>query len=314
MNTTTQDETENKAGKKATRFRLPWPTVDRASAIAKLIFQLTATTGGLLLLLYCVEAGHYPTGATIADVLLLLAISVVVAAVYAAMAAVLYEAALIVAQPFRWLVNRQLKRKHKDQTGKGDSARNTAAERKVPGFDALEWFLCAASFLLIAVLVILRFWANPLALASLAYCIFIVGILRIAFAVTKLNPKHDRRSKRDFAMVIACAIFFAPIYTGVVAQLDILPLSLRAIGVRKENVAIFVSKQRAVLIDDELQGSKPAKVLGDYQKYDNASIIMRGIGAESVVEIGNRRWILPNDQFVISYSAKAESNSSSAQH
>lgn len=310
MNDTPQEEPKGNKAKKASKFRIPWPSLEQASAIAKLLFQLVATTGGLLLLIYCVEAGHYPTGATIGDVLLLLATSIAATTVYLILVGILYQTGLVVAQPFRLLLNRQSISKHSDQAKEIDGGEKTPPVRRIPAFDVVDWLLSGAAILLVA-LAALRFRTKPEALISLAYCIVVVGILRITLAVIGLAKNQDRRSKRDARIVIALAIFLAPIYTGLVRQLDILPASLRAIGVRKENVTIFVVKQRALMIDDELQPSKPTKIIGDYYKYENASVLMRGIGSESVVEIGNRRWIIPNDQFVIAYPGRTETGSSS---
>ncbi|HEX7934830.1 MAG TPA: hypothetical protein VF573_17390 [Paraburkholderia sp.] len=311
MNDSIKKNMEKKKVGKTPKFRLPWPGLDRVSTAMKMLFQIAATAGGAFLLIYCVEVGHYPTGATIADVLLLLATSIAATTVYSILVGTLYGSGLIVALPVRLLFNRKFVHLiNHEQSAKNYSEHQTKPAH-IPNFGFEEWLLCVCCLLLV-VLLVLHFWTKPIALLALASSIVVCGILRATIAMVRVSTKHDQRSKRDFVVVLFGIIFFAPVYTGLLAQLDILPVSLRSIGVRKENVTVFVAKQRAVLIDDALPGRPAPRILGDYHKYENAQLLMRGIGNESVIEIAGRRWVIPNDQFVVSYPGKAEAQPSPA--
>jgi hypothetical protein len=303
MNVLNSAELKEKSTKKSLAFKILWPSLERLSAATKLLFQVGAAVGGVLLLIYCGETGHYPVGATIADVLLLLAIAVASTALYSTFVVIFYGAGLTLVPLVRMILNPLLRRAH-DKRTVNDEGHEKSPAKQIPKLDASEWLLGFAG-LLLSIWIALIFWIRePSALLRLLAYLLLIAFLRAAYSVRKYDGKHSRRSNRDLFFMLGAIIFVFPLISGLTNPFNILPSAVRMIGVRKENVTVFVSNSRAALIDAETTGNKQKEVFGDYHRYENANVILRGIGTESVIEIDGRRWVIPNDQMVISYRQK----------
>lgn len=303
MNVLNSAELNEKGTKKSLAFKILWPSLERLSIAAKLMFQIGAAVGGILLLIYCGETGHYPVGATIADVLLLLAIAVASTALYSMFVTIFYGAGLALVPLVRMAMNPLLRSAHAKRMANDDGHEKSPA-KQIPKLDVSEWLLGFAG-LLLSVWVALIFWIKePSALLRLFLYLLLIAFLRAAYSVRKFDGRHSRRSNRDLFIMFGAVIFVFPLISGLTNPFNIIPSAVRLIGVRKESVTVFVSNSRAALIDAELGGNKPKEVFGDYHRYENANVIIRGIGTESVIEIAGRRWVIPNDQLVISYQPK----------
>lgn len=263
-----------------------------------LVYNFGISLGVILLLVYCASIDYYPTGITIADGFVFVAVCLSFASGYLLVTAGLFCAGVTVTPVSRRIYNLAILCWSKI---KGKEVDNRINFPKL-SFGDIPVVLGGGLMLLVCSMVSLND-------SDLGFGLFMTIVAMSAFhGLWYTTPKRQQEGEqgfgRKFKIGLVVMIIFMPVVTGKIHGV-VLKNAIRVIGIRTEGVTVQLEQKYAKLL--ELSGVEPAKIKGGKIPgyYTDVTVSFHGIGANDVIEVGGVRLIVPKSAVTIAKKIKS---------
>ncbi len=266
--------------------------LDLIQKVLKILLQLGIGVGSLIILIYCGGIGYYPSGLTIGDGLIFIAVALSFGFSYSIVVFFLFCTAIVPTLFWRvvqliFVHARKLWLKNKERT-------NEANKLKFPPL-TLE-LIGVAVIGIIGVVFIAISFSRDIGL----FIGLVLSVALMAFFYLLLNSVRDnqedseqqRNKKKKVKLAFMLAIYLIPLVVGRF-QSNVLDQTMRTIGVRAESAVVQFREDYKPFVDASLD--KEGKDLYD------ARILFNGFGTSSVLEIEGIRFVVPNSQYFLRY-------------
>lgn len=260
-----------------------------------------------MVLAYCVSIQYFPKDLSLGDSLFFLASLVGFALGYSLVVAALYGFALatnvLLRFPLSWMLSAAVavqRRLGKDKDGDPKSTR-------FPPTSIDEAPLAIAGLFAGLILVFYATQHGGRFALGVYSTIVIMVLLRGAFLLGSQRTTPETGSSLKAKAVFVTTIFAIPIVFGVISTRS-LDFAMELIGVRKAGVDVLVEAPYQHWIKGTADSTAEAAIEG-WQEFNGATILFQGIGSEIVIEIKERRFVLPATSVVVSYPARPKERS-----
>jgi len=274
------------------RFEEADEQLDLILKLIKLALQSSIAIGGLLIFIYCGRIGSFPSGLTVGDGLLFIAVTLSFGFSYSIAVFFLFCTAIMLT-PFWRIVQATVtyiyrlflkitRQPYEENILKFPSLNSNQFGVVVLG--AIGLILIITSYFKDIYLFIGL--ASSVALMAFAY------LLLNAIGSNEIDLEDRAIYKNKTRIVFILAIYFIPLAVGRF-QGNLLDQTMRLIGIRNESAIIQFQEDYREFI--ELILNKKGKNIF------KAKILFYGFGTNSVLELEGKRFIVPNDQYRLSY-------------
>lgn len=260
--------------------------------ILKVALQLGIGVGALIIIIYSGKVGYYPNGLTIGDGLLFIAVALSFGLSYSIVVLVLYGAAVLLTPLWQFglfilLQIYKLWLKIKRSTLQPEVF-------KFPPLTTDNLGTTSVGF--IGLVIIFRnynndpelFWGLMSSVLLIAVCYLLYNSLD----TSEDDTESQKKSKKKVQLIFIFAIYLIPIVIGKF-QGNVLNQTMRLIGVRSDSAIVQFDKDYQLFVNELLKEKS--------QKTYEAKILYNGLGSSSVIEINNKRFVVPNSKYSLAF-------------
>ncbi|MCG8669374.1 MAG: hypothetical protein MI867_08155 [Pseudomonadales bacterium] len=251
----------------------------------KYVLQLSIAVGLFILFFYVLRVGHYPTGITIGDGLLFVAIALCFGFLYSIISGLLF-CIVITLTPFIRAIQRAyfyIKRR----TYHGEEKFDELPE--IPKITLDEANYSVIGFFGLIFLAILAF--NDLSLfIGLAFSVFLMAVIYWFRWVSSRNNNGNEDSTKVW--ILHLAIYFVPLFVGKF-QGGLIDSTMSTTGVRNEKAHVLFLGDYKSFVKSTI-GDSPNDIY-------KAKVLFQGVGSNSVIEIEGKRFVVPNSMYYMYY-------------
>lgn len=263
--------------------------------ILKVALQLGIGVGALIIIIYSGKVGYYPSGLTIGDGLLFIAVALSFGLSYSIVVLVLFCTAVLLT-PF-WRVGQYILLKTYKLWLKVKRSTHQPEEFKFPPLTSDNVGIAFIGF--IGLLVIsLSYNKDPDVFSGLAGSVLLIAVCYLLYNsldASEDDTENQKRSKKKVQLIFVFAIYLIPIIVGKF-QGSVLDQTMRLIGVRSDTAIVQFDKGYQSFVNDILK--KESK------KTYEVKILYNGLGSSSVIEINDKRFVVPNTKYSLAFANK----------
>jgi hypothetical protein len=270
--------------------------LDIIPKIIKVALQLGIGLGALIIVIYSGRVGYYPSGLTVGDSLLFIAVALSFGFSYSIVVLLLFCTAIALT-PFWRVVQTIAVYIHKLYLGL--KHQTTEAENiKFPPLTSDQLGIAITGIFGVILIIITIFKDFDLFMG-----LFIsVGLMAFCYLLLKSkniqedDSEEKLKSKNKIQVIFAFAIYLIPMVVGRF-QGSLLDQSMRLIGIRSEAAIVQFHKDYEPFVKFALD-TKDKNIF-------KAKLLFNGLGTNSVLEIEGKRFVVPNNQYRLLYEENA---------
>jgi hypothetical protein len=261
--------------------------------ILKVALQLGIGVGALIIIIYSGKVGYYPSGLTIGDGLLFIAVALSFGLSYSIVVLVLFCTAVLLT-PF-WRVGQLVVLKIYKICLKIKRSTHQPEEFTFPPVTSDKLGIAFIGFIGL-LFIFLSYSKDPEVFWGLASSVFLIAICYLLY--NSLNTSVDdtesqKKSKNKVQLIFVLVIYLIPIVIGKF-QGNVLDQTMRLIGVRSDSAIVQFDKDYQLFVDEILKEKS--------QKIYEAKILYSGLGSSSVLQISDKRFVVPNTKYSLAFS------------
>ncbi|MBB1273492.1 hypothetical protein [Psychromonas sp. SR45-3] len=266
--------------------------LDLIPKVLKIAMQFGLGVGALIILVYCGGVGYYPSGLTVGDGLLFIAVALSFGFSYSIVVFLLFCTAIVLTPFWRVL---QVIIVHAHKLWLKINRRSTDADNlEFPPLTSDQLGIAVIGILGIGFILISFFQNFELfiglisSVALMAFCYLLLN--SVSEHEDDTNPQKKTKKKVKLAFMLS--IYLIPLVIGRF-QGNVLDQTMRLVGVRTENAVVQFQKDYKSFVESSL-GNKGENL------YD-AKVLFNGFGTSSVLEIEGKKFVVPNTQYFLRY-------------
>ena len=260
--------------------------------ILKVALQLGIGVGALIIIIYSGKVGYYPNGLTIGDGLLFIAVALSFGLSYSIVVLILYCTAVLLT-PF-WRVGQFILLQIYKLWLKIKGSTHQPEEFKFPPLTSVSVGIAFIGFIGLVIIFLSYnndpevFWGSMSSVLLIAVCYLLYNSLD----TSEDDTESQKKSKKKGQLIFIFAIYLIPIVFGKF-QGNVLDQTMRLIGVRSDSAIVQFDKDYQLFVNELLKAKS--------QKTYEAKILYNGLGSSSVIEINDKRFVVPNSKYSLAF-------------
>lgn len=266
--------------------------LDLVPKLIKISLQIGIGVGALIILVYCGGVGYYPSGLTIGDGLLFIAVALSFGFSYSILVLFLFCTAVALT-PFWRIVQIIAVHSHRLWL----KIRGQTRQEEQLAFPPLtaDQFGIAVIGIVGSIFIIISFFKDIDLFIGLISSIALIALCYLLFNSTKINEsdsEQQKAAKKRVKLAFAVAIYLIPLFVGRF-QGSVLDQTMHLIGVRTEVATVQFKKDYKEFVDLTLNLKS--------KESHQVTVLFNGFGTSSVIELEKKRFVVPNDQYFLVY-------------
>ncbi|MCE9662976.1 hypothetical protein LY622_05940 [Halomonas sp. M5N1S17] len=266
------------------------------SKMLKVSLQLGMGIGLLIILIYSGGVGYYPSGLTVGDGILLIAVALVFGLVYSVVVLLLFCVSIIALRQLRklgvpyfnknWFYN-----KVRNIPREGEESKflplTKGKLKKALRYNAVTIFALLALIVMLKDLLSIKEVVSSVVLMTVFYLIW--------DSIDEFceESEEKKKSKSKISVVFVLVIYLIPVINAAQFGGNLIANALSLIGVRNESATVQFKDDYRKFVESEV-GQEDNRIY-------KASLLLHGLGANSVLEINKKRFVVPSSQYFIMY-------------
>ena len=263
-------------------------------------FVLGVAFGVILVIIYCGGLDYYPEGLTIGDALFFISAGLSFGVVYVLVAGAILCAGITISPIFRitlkfGLLLYRIATKNSVKTGK-DKASSCGVNFQKLGWDYTGFLIVGIFVLFLNITLYGQDFEKAFGLTLAIACSgFLFGLWFTKPNESIGNPEQKKKAGLAVAFILCPLIVTRP-------QGSMLDQSMNQIGVRAENVQVQIDKKYAQFFENA--GISPDRTIETDMFFEGATMLFRGIGVKTVIEVDGLILYVANDDIAIARVTK----------
>ncbi|AKX54624.1 hypothetical protein AKN90_02075 [Thiopseudomonas alkaliphila] len=265
--------------------------------VLKIALQFGIGIGALIILIYCGGIGYYPSGLTVGDGLLFVAVALSFGFSYSIVVFFLFCTAIVLT-PFWRVLQVIFVHAHKLWL-KINKRPGEAESLKFPPLTSDQLLGVALIGIIGVIFILISFFKDFELFIGL-----VLSVILMAFCYLLLNSVSEKQedtevqkeTKKKVKLAFILSIYLIPLVVGRF-QGNVLDQTMRLIGVRTDNAVVQFQKDYKPFVESSLDTK-------DRNHYE-AKVLFNGFGTSSVLEIEGKRFVVPNSQYFLRYDKSA---------
>jgi hypothetical protein len=261
--------------------------------ILKVALQLGIGVGALIIIIYSGKVGYYPSGLTIGDGLLFIAVALSFGLSYSIVVLVLFCTAVLLT-PF-WRVGQVIILKIYKLWLKIIKSPHQPEEFKFPPVTSDNVGIAFIGFIGLLVM-FLGYNKDPEVFWSLSISVLLIAVCYLLYNsldTSEDDTESQKKSKKKVQLIFVFTIYLIPIVIGNF-QGNVLDQTMRLIGVRSDAAIVQFDKDYQSFVNEILKSKS--------QKTYEAKILYSGLGSSSVIQINDKRFVVPNNKYSLAFA------------